>query len=478
LSNGGPLPRVPAPPSGAEANTFPTDPGTSDVAFDPGLETGTPQIPKELDASVAEYYFLGGGHTQSHQPHTGQVFDVNMARRDFPALHQRVNGKPLIWLDNAATTHKPQAVIDAVSHFYAADNSNVHRSAHALAARATDAYEGARARVQLYLGARSPSEIVFVRGTTEAINLVAQAWGRSHIGPGDEIVLPVLEHHANFVPWYMLSRERGAVLRIVPITDEGEVRLDAYERLLNKRTKLVALTHTSNVLGTVLPVSLMTQMAHRHGACVLVDGAQAVPHFRVNVQELEADFYVFSGHKLFAPMGIGVLYGRQEALDRMAPWQGGGSMIEHVTLDHVAYREPPARFEAGTPSIGDAVGLGAAIDYLTQLDQQAAVQYEEGLLAYATQALLGVPGLRLIGTAPHKVGVLSFTLDDLAPEDVARLLDHEGIAVRAGHHCAQPTMQRYGVPATLRASLAFYNTYDEIETLVSTLHRARKLLHR
>ena len=401
-------------------------------------------------------------------------------RRDFPeALHQRgPPGKPLIWLDNGATTHKPRSVIEAVSHFYAADNSNVHRSAHALAARASDAYEGARAKVQLYLGARSPSEIVFVRGTTEAINLVAQAWGRGHVGPGDEVVLPVLEHHANFVPWYMLCRERGAVLRVVPITDEGEVRLDEYERLLNERTRLVALSHTSNVLGTVLPVSLMTRMAHRHGACVLVDGAQAVPHFRVNVQELEADFYAFSGHKLFAPMGIGVLYGRQEVLERMAPWQGGGSMIAHVTLDHVTYREPPVRFEAGTPSIADAVGLGAAIDYLTQLDQQAAVQYETGLLAYATQALLGVPGLRLIGTAPHKVGVLSFTLDDLPSDEVARLLDREGIAVRSGHHCAQPTMQRYGVPGTLRASLAFYNTYDEIEALVLALHRARKLLRR
>ena len=317
-----------------------------------------------------------------------------------------------------------------------------------------------------------------MRGTTEAINLVAQAWGRSHVGPGDEIVLPVLEHHANLVPWYMLCRERGAVLRVVPITDEGEVRLDAYERLLNERTRLVALSHASNVLGTVLPVSLMTRMAHRHGACVLVDGAQAVPHFRVNVQELEADFYAFSGHKLFAPMGIGVLYGRQEVLERMAPWQGGGNMIDHVTLDHVTYREPPVRFEAGTPSIADAVGLGAAIDYLTVLDQQAAIQYEEGLLAYATRALLGVPGLRLIGTAPHKVGVLSFTLNDLPLDEVARLLDHEGIAVRSGHHCAQPTMQRFGVPGTLRASLAFYNTYDEIEALVSALHRACRLLRR
>ncbi|HEY9753290.1 MAG TPA: cysteine desulfurase [Coleofasciculaceae cyanobacterium] len=401
------------------------------------------------------------------------LFDIQVIRQDFPILQQQVHGKPLIWLDNAATTQKPQRVIDAVSRFYERDNSNIHRGAHTLAARATDAYEAARETVQRFLGAGSASEIVFLRGTTEAINLVAQTYGRQQIRMGDEIILSTLEHHANIVPWQMLAQETGAMLKVMPVTDSGEIMLEEYARLLGPRTRIVAVTHVSNALGTILPVREITEMAHRHGARVLIDGAQGVPHLPVNVQALDCDFYTFSGHKLFGPTGIGVLYGKRELLQAMPPWQGGGSMIRHVTFEHTTYADPPAKFEAGTPNIADAIGLGAAIDYITKLGMVNLEQYERKLTEYATQRLIQIPGLRLIGTAPHKVGVLSFVFDDLSPEDVGKRLDQEGIAVRAGHHCAQPTMQRYGITGTVRPSLAFYNTCEEIDMLVDVLRTLR-----
>jgi cysteine desulfurase/selenocysteine lyase len=420
------------------------------------------------------FYFLSEPERSVPAARVPMSFDVQAIRRDFPILLQQVNGKPLVWLDNAATSQKPRHVIDALTQFYCHDNSNVHRGAHTLAARATDAYEGARAKVQRFLDARSDREIVFVRGTTEGINLVAQTYGRKHIGQGDEIVLTTLEHHANIVPWQLLAQEKGAILRVVPVTDRGEVMLEAYERLLGPRTKLVALSHVSNVLGTVLPVQHMIAAAHRHGAPVLVDGAQAVPHLLVNVQELDADFYVFSAHKLFGPTGIGALYGKLDLLEDMPPWQGGGSMIDTVTFEGTTYNQVPYKFEAGTGHIAGAVGLGAAIDYLEQIDFAAALRYEEALMAYATEALAQIPGLCLMGTAPQKVGVLSFVLDGAAPEALAKFLDQEGIAVRAGHHCAQPTMQRFGVTGMVRPSIAFYNTQQEIDALIAAIHKYRK----
>lgn len=401
-------------------------------------------------------------------------FDVNVVRRDFPILHQQVNGRPLIWFDNAATTQKPQCVIDAISRFYERDNSNIHRAAHTLAARATDAYESARETVQRFLGAGSASEILFVRGTTEAINLVAKTYGRKYIQAGDEIVLSTLEHHANIVPWQMLAQETGAVLKVIPVSDAGEVLLEEYARLLGPRTKLVSLTHVSNALGTILPVQEMTAIAHRHGAKVLIDGAQSVPHIATNVQALDCDFYVFSGHKLFAPTGIGVLYVKQALMEDMPPWQGGGNMIRHVTFERTIYEKPPAKFEAGTPNIADAVGLGAAIDYITRLGLHNLEAYEHQLTVYGTERLAQVPGLRPIGTAAHKVGVLSFVMADIPTEVVGQRLAQEGIAVRAGHHCAQPTMQRYGVTGTVRPSLAFYNTREEIDRLVEVLKGLRE----
>lgn len=398
-------------------------------------------------------------------------FPVDRVRRDFPALKRRVNGRPLVWLDNGATTHKPACVIDAVRDYYARYNSNVHRGAHALAREATEAYEEARRSVQRFLGAGSPDEIVFVRGATEAINLVAQTHGRASLRAGDEIVLLGYEHHANIVPWQQLRDERGCVLRVAPLDDSGAVPLEGYADLLGPRTKLVALGHVSNVLGTVAPIAAMAGLAHRHGALVLVDGAQAVPHLRVDVRELGADFYVFSGHKLFAPTGIGALYARRELLERMPPWQGGGSMIKDVTFERTVYAGPPQKFEAGTGHIAGAVGLRAALDYLTAIGFPAALAYEEGLYGYAERALAGVPRLRRIGQAPERVGALTFTLDGTDPQEVARHLDREGIAVRAGHHCAQPALRRYGLEAALRASLAFYNTRADIDALVTALRR-------
>ncbi|MDR3419298.1 MAG: family 2A encapsulin nanocompartment cargo protein cysteine desulfurase [Nevskia sp.] len=398
-------------------------------------------------------------------------FDVHAVRRDFPILAEVVNGRPLIWLDNAATTQKPQAVIDRLAYFYTHENSNIHRAAHELAARSTDAYEGARSKVARFLGAASAEEIVFVRGATEAINLVAQSWGKQNLKPGDEIVVTWLEHHANIVPWQQIAAVTGAKLRVAPVDDDGQVLLDEYGKLLGERTKMVAFTQVSNALGTITPVKEMVEMAHRVGARVLVDGAQAVSHMRVNVQALGADFYVFSGHKLFAPTGIGVVYGKSDLLNAMPPWQGGGNMIQDVTFEKTLYHKAPARFEAGTGNIADAVGLGAAIDYLERVGLENIAHYEHGLLEYATLGLRSVPGLRLIGTARDKASVLSFTLQGYRPEDVGTALNREGIAVRAGHHCAQPILRRFGVEATVRPSLAFYNTCQEVDVLVAALQR-------
>jgi cysteine desulfurase/selenocysteine lyase len=398
-------------------------------------------------------------------------FNVAAIRRDFPILAERINGRPLIWLDNAATTQKPQAVIDRLSYFYAHENSNIHRAAHELAARATDAYEGARATVQRFLGASSPAEIVFVRGATEAINLVAQSWGRQNILAGDEIIISHLEHHANIVPWQQLASEKGARLRVIPVDDSGQILLDEYQKLLGSRTKMVAITQVSNALGTIVPVREVAELAHRAGARVLIDGAQAVSHLPVDVQALGADFYVFSGHKVFGPTGIGALYGTAEILESMPPWQGGGNMIAAVTFDRTSYQKPPARFEAGTGNIADAAGLAAALDYVSRIGMANIDRYEHDLLSYATAALKGVRGLRLIGTAQEKASVLSFVLDGYDPVEVGTALNQEGIAVRAGHHCAEPILHRFGVKATVRPSLAFYNTCEEVDTLTAALHR-------
>jgi len=396
-------------------------------------------------------------------------FDVNAIRRDFPILHERVNGRPLVWLDNAATTHKPHAVIDRISYFYAHENSNIHRAAHTLAARATDAYEGAREKVRRFLNASSARDIIFVRGATEGINLIAQSWGRRNIQKDDEIVITWLEHHANIVPWQMLCAEKGARLRVAPVDDSGQVILEEYERLLGPRTRLVSFAQVSNALGTVTPVQEMVAMAHRHGARVLVDGAQAVSHMRVDIQAYDCDFYVLSGHKIFAPTGIGVVYGKSDVLDNTPPWQGGGNMISDVTFEKTVYNPPPSRFEAGTGSIADAVGLGAALDYLDRIGMHNIARYEHDLLVYATDALRRIPGLRLIGTAREKASVLSFVLDGFRTEDVGHALSQEGIAVRSGHHCAQPILRRFGVESTVRPSLAFYNTCEDIDALVAAL---------
>ncbi|MDC0676784.1 family 2A encapsulin nanocompartment cargo protein cysteine desulfurase [Sorangium atrum] len=399
------------------------------------------------------------------------ILDPHAIRRDFPILDERVHNKRLVWLDNAATTQKPRAVIDRLSYFYEHENSNIHRAAHALAARATDAYEAAREATRRFINAPSTREIVFVRGTTEGINLIAQSWGRRNVGPGDEIVITWLEHHANIVPWQQLCSEKGARLRVAPVDDRGQVILEEYEKLLGPRTRIVSITQVSNALGTITPAREMVAMAHRHGARVIVDGAQAVSHMRADVQLLDCDFYVFSGHKVFGPTGIGAVFGKSEVLDAMPPWQGGGNMIADVTFERTIYHPPPARFEAGTGNIADAVGLGAALDYVTRIGIENIGRYEHELLHYATHALASVPGLRLIGTAADKAGVLSFVLDGQRTEDVGGALDREGIAVRSGHHCAQPILRRFGLESTVRASLAPYNTCEDIDALVDALHR-------
>ncbi|MBN3819171.1 cysteine desulfurase, partial [Paraburkholderia sp. Se-20369] len=415
------------------------------------------------DARAAEPHALAGG---AHPP-----FDVNAIRRDFPILQERVNGKQLIWFDNAATTHKPQAVIDRLAYFYAHENSNIHRAAHALAGRATDAYEQARDTVRRFIGAASPDEIVFVRGTTEAINLIAKTWGVQHVGEGDEIVVSHLEHHANIVPWQQLAAQKGATLRVIPVDDSGQVLLDEYRKLLNDRTKIVSVTQVSNALGTVVPVKEIVELAHRAGAKALVDGAQSISHLRVDVQALDADFFVFSGHKIYGPTGIGVVYGKRAILDDMPPWQGGGNMIADVTFERTVFQPPPNRFEAGTGNIADAVGLGAALDYVNRIGIERIARYEHDLLAYATSVLAPVPGVRLVGTARDKASVLSFVLKGYETEEVGQALNEEGIAVRSGHHCAQPILRRFGLEATVRPSLAFYNTCDEVDALVRVVRR-------
>jgi cysteine desulfurase/selenocysteine lyase len=401
----------------------------------------------------------------------GRLVDGNVVKRDFPILHERVRGRRLVWLDNAATTQKPQVVIDRLSHYYEHENSNVHRAAHTLAARATDAYEGARDTVRRFLNAPSAQEIVFLRGTTEAINLVAKSWGHRNVGKGDEIVITWLEHHANIVPWQQLASEKGATLRVAPVDSRGQVMLEEYERLLGPRTRIVAFSHVSNALGTIVPAREMIEMAHRHGALVLVDGAQSISHMRVDVQALDCDFYCFSGHKVFAPMGIGVLYGKRSLLETMPPWQGGGNMIADVTFEKTTYQGAPSRFEAGTGSIADAIGLGAALDYVTALGIENVSRYEHELLVYGLERLARVPGLTMVGTAADKAGVLSFVLDGVRTEDVGAALDQEGIAVRSGHHCAQPILRRFGLESTVRASLAPYNTCEDIDALVAALMR-------
>ncbi|MDR1423934.1 MAG: cysteine desulfurase [Azoarcus sp.] len=405
----------------------------------------------------------------------GQAIDVHALKRDFPILKETVNGRPLIWLDNAATTQKPQCVIERLAHFYAHENSNIHRAAHELAARATDAYEQARETVRRFVNARSSHEIVFVRGATEGINLVAQSWGRQHLKPGDEILVTVLEHHANIVPWQQVAAQTGAVLKVAPVNERGEVLLDEYEKLLNARTKIVAFTQVSNALGTVTPAALMTQLAHAKGARVLVDGAQSVSHLRTDVQALGCDWFVFSGHKVFGPTGIGVLYGREELLNATEPWQGGGNMIEDVTFEHTRYQNAPARFEAGTGNIADAAGLGAALAYVEKIGIDNIARHEHDLLTHGTRLLAEIPGLRLIGQAAEKAGVLSFVIDGVETVKIGEALNKEGIAVRAGHHCAQPILRRFGLEATVRPSLALYNTHADLDTLAAAVSKIARV---
>jgi cysteine desulfurase/selenocysteine lyase len=399
-------------------------------------------------------------------------FDVDKIRTDFPILKQKIHGKPLVYFDNGATSQKPQVVIDALNRYYTAENSNIHRGVHFLSEQATAAYEAARHKIRHFINARSEQEIVFVRGTTEAINLVAQSYGRTFLKPGDEIIVSAMEHHSNIVPWQMLCEQTGARLRVVPINHDGELVLDEYCRMLNERTKLVSVTHVSNALGTIVPVKEIARLAHERGVPVLVDGAQAAPHLKVDVQELDCDFYAFSGHKLFGPTGVGILYGRSELLDAMPPYQGGGDMISLVTFEKTHYNVLPYKFEAGTPHIAGGIALGAAVDYLEGLDWQQVEAHEHRLLTYATAALSEIKGLRIIGTAKEKVGVVSFVFDHVHAHDMGTILDQEGVAVRAGHHCAMPVMQRFGVPATTRASFALYNTRQEIDILLRGIQRA------
>ena len=402
-------------------------------------------------------------------------FDVARIRADFPILATRIRGKPLVYLDNAATTQKPQAVLDALAHHYGAENANIHRGIHWLSERATAAYEQARARVASFLGAASPREVVFTRGTTEAINLVAQSWARTSLHPGDEVLVTGMEHHANIVPWQLLAEQTGIMLRAAPITDQGELDLDAFEALLTERVKLISVVHLSNAIGTINPIRTLARLAHARGIPVLVDAAQSVPHLDVDVAALECDFLAFSGHKVLGPTGIGVLWARETLLEQMPPWQGGGDMISSVTFERSTWAAHPGKFEAGTPHIAGAIGLAAALDYLEGVGRQAIAAHEHALLAYAVEQVSAVPGVRLVGTARERASILSFAIGGVHPHDVGALLDDDGIAVRAGHHCAQPVMARLGVPATTRASLALYNTRDEVDALVRGLERVRKV---
>jgi len=456
--NASPLPTVP--PGNLAGTGIATPPGRAQKA--PETTPGTPRV---------EAFEFQPNLVPDDLGNAKRPLDAQLIRRDFPILEERVHGRPLIWLDNAATTQKPNAVIDRISDFYRHENSNVHRAAHELAARSTDAYEGAREKARRFLNASSNREIIFVRGATEGINLVAKSWGQRNVQKDDEVVITWLEHHANIVPWQQLCSEKGARLRVAPVNDRGEIILEEYERLLGPRTKIVSFSHVSNALGTITPAHEMVEIAHRYGARVLVDGAQSVSHMPVDVQTLNCDFYVFSGHKVFGPTGIGVVFGKLDVLESMPPWQGGGNMIVDVTFEKTTYQAAPARFEAGTGNIADAVGLGAAIDYVSEIGMENIAAYEHELLNYGTAKLLTVPGLRLIGTAREKAGVLSFVLDGVRTEDVGVALNQEGIAVRSGHHCAQPILRRMGVEGTVRPSLAFYNTCQDIDALVAALLR-------
>ena len=415
------------------------------------------------------------GSTVRHIADRSRQIDVDGIRAEFPILQQHVHGKLLAYLDNAATTQKPWQVIEAVDHYYRTYNANIHRGVHTLSEQATAAFENARRRIQNFINAPSWKEIIFTRGTTEAINLIAQAYARPLLRAGDEILISEMEHHSNIVPWQMLVEQTGAVLRAVPINDSGELLLDAYEKLLGPKTRLVALTHVSNALGTINPVKRIIDMAHAQGAVILIDGAQAIAHTAVDVQALDCDFYVFSGHKLYGPTGTGVLYGKEKLLDAMPPWQGGGDMIKAVTLEKTVFNDLPYKFEAGTPHIAGVIGLGAAIDYVTRIGLDNIGAHEADLTNYATDAVGGIKGLRIIGTATHKSGILSFTLAGVHPHDVGTILDHEGIAVRTGHHCAMPVMDHFSVPATTRASFACYNTRAEIDRLLAGLERCREI---
>ncbi|HWX77972.1 MAG TPA: cysteine desulfurase [Candidatus Acidoferrales bacterium] len=401
--------------------------------------------------------------------------DVEAIRKDFPILARKVHGRPLVYLDNGATSQKPQAVIDAVSRYYAEENSNIHRGVHYLSERATAAYEEAREKIKRFINAPKTQEIIFVRGTTEAINLVAQSYGRAFLKAGDEIIVSAMEHHSNIVPWQMLCEQVGARLRVIPINHDGELVMEEYRRLLTEKTKFVSVTHVSNALGTIVPVKEVVALARERGVPVMLDGAQAAPHLKLDVQAIGCDFYAFSGHKLFGPTGVGVLFGRSELLDRMPPYQGGGDMISLVTFEKTHYNVLPYKFEAGTPHIAGGIGLGAAIDYLAGVNWEQVVSHEQDLLAYATDALSSIPGLKIIGTAKEKAGVISFVFDHVHAHDVGTILDQEGIAVRAGHHCAMPVMQRFGVPATTRASFAFYNTRDEVDALKRAIHQVLRV---
>ena len=404
------------------------------------------------------------------------MFDVQKIREDFPILQREVYKRPLVYLDNAATTQKPRAVIETLTNYYLTLNSNIHRGAHYLAAQATERYEGVRRQVQAFINARSSNEIVFTRGTTESINLVASSFGRGFLKAGDEVIVSGMEHHSNIVPWQLACELAGASLRVIPFSDEGVLDLDAYRALFSPHTRIVACTHVSNTLGTINPVKEIVDIAHSHGVPVLIDGAQAVPHMKVDVQQIGCDFYCFSGHKMYAPMGVGVMYGREELLSQLPPYQGGGEMIKDVTFERTTYNELPFRFEAGTPSVGDVLGLGAAIDFMQEQGIEHIAHHEDELLHYATERLMTIPGMRLFGTAPHKAGVISFLIGEAHPYDVGTLLDKLGVAVRTGHHCTQPIMDRYGIPGTVRASFACYTTHDDVDALVAALNRIAPML--
>jgi len=405
----------------------------------------------------------------------GAVLDVDRIKADFPILTQKVHGKPLIYLDNAATSQKPLSVIEATNRYYSADNSNIHRGVHLLSARATEQYEEAREKAQHFINAADSKEIIFVRGTTEAINLVANSYGRANVKAGDEVLITAMEHHSNIVPWQILCEEKSAKLRVAPINDDGELIVEEFEKLINERTGLVSVAHISNALGTINPIRRLAETAHRVGAAVFIDGAQAAPHTRIDVQTLDCDFYAFSGHKVYGPTGVGVLYGKGALLEAMSPYQGGGDMIASVTFEKTTYNVLPYKFEAGTPNIAGTIALGAALDYVNAIGLEKIAEYEHGLLEYGTAELLKIPGLRLIGTAKEKAGVLSFVLEGIHPHDVGTILDREGIAIRTGHHCAMPVMDRFKIPATSRASLAFYNRKDDIDALVAGIYKVKEV---